>query len=425
MKNRQKKTAYRIIGIFLIMMSLFPIVCFLPLKTEAARKYVIAIDPGHGGKSEGAVFFGIKEKDIDFTVSQALAEKLSEFENVEVVLTRNGDVDQTYEERVKAAVDKKADFLISVHFNGTENHKSTGSEIYVSKDANLYRQVMPCAEAIKESLEELGVHSNGVFTRIGEEGQDYYGIIRHSTLYKMPSMIVEHCCMDREEYRYLFSDEESLKLIGERDAIAIARALKLKSEEYDFTKEPDVKYEAPSVLEHDFSTPDSAEISLESFVQTSNTTCVATICVRANDPKGTLAGYKVSEDCGKTYTKEYPFEYGGVGRFNVILDTSNPKTISALVFNEEKRCITSNFLDPLLEIELDPDYFHNFQKDFEDSSAPDGENETGPVNVFDHDPEFDALKSIVIVFGALMGCVLCVLLYLMSKKENAGNQDET
>ena len=424
MNYKSRKFIYRTISIFTMLVLLLSFVLVIPFRSQAARKYVICIDPGHGGKSTGAVFFGINEKDIDLVVAEALRDKLSEFNNVEVVLTRNGDIDLSYEERVKVAADSKADFLVSVHFNGTENHMSTGSEIYVSKDANLYRQVMPSAIAIKEQLEELCVHSNGIFSRTGEEGQDYYGMIRHCSLYKIPSMIVEHCCMDREEYRYLFSDEESLKLIGERDAIAIARALKLKSDEYDFTKEPDIKYDPPALLDKDFSTPDKAEISLESFIQTSPTSCVATICVRANDPKGTLKGFKVSEDCGKTYTKEYEFEYGGVGHFNVLLDTSNPKTISALVYNEEQRCLTSNFLDPLLEIELDPDFFSGNKPGIEDASGEAvSEEDVKVVNVFDHDPKFDALKSIVVVFGAMMGCVLCVLLFLMARKESGAENE--
>ncbi len=412
-KNRFIKRI--IISLLVIILQAF-FLCIIPIRSEAApKKYVIAIDPGHGGKSTGAVQFGINEKDLDFAVSKALAEKLSEFENVEVVLTRDGDVDLSYEERVKKAYEKKADFMLSVHFNSTDNHLSTGSEIYVSKDEYLYKTVMPVAESIKESLEEIGVHSNGIFSREGEGEKDYYGLIRHSTGYRIPALIVEHLCMDREEYQYLITSEDSLKMLGERDAIAIARALKLKSEEYDFTKEPDIKYEKPSPLNMDSSTPDYAEITLEDYMQFSNTSCLATICVRANDPKGTLAGFRISEDCGKTYGKLQEFDYGGVGHFKIQIDQKKPKTLSVLVVNSENRSIASNFLDPMLEIELDPEF--GPQKQEEITSEPVSDIPSEVPDVFDHEPRFDALKSIVVVFGILMGCVLCVLLYIMAKKD--------
>ncbi|NNK87932.1 MAG: N-acetylmuramoyl-L-alanine amidase [Flavobacteriaceae bacterium] len=112
-----------------------------------AKKFVIMIDPGHGGRDGGTPGTGrykTTEKDIALDVSLGLGKLLeSELSYVEVLYTRSKDVFPTLKSRPIAANEKGADLFISIHCNAQPGRKGTayGSETYVlglhKTDANL------------------------------------------------------------------------------------------------------------------------------------------------------------------------------------------------------------------------------------------------------------------------------------------------
>ncbi|WP_339271766.1 N-acetylmuramoyl-L-alanine amidase [Paenibacillus sp. FSL K6-1330] len=76
------------------------------------------IDAGHGGKDPGAVGNGLKEKDIVLAVSLGVKKKLeSDYEGVQVELSRSTDVFLELKERTDAANKAVADLLVSIHCN--------------------------------------------------------------------------------------------------------------------------------------------------------------------------------------------------------------------------------------------------------------------------------------------------------------------
>ena len=76
-----------------------------PLKAEAKAPVVVCIDPGHGGSNEGALYNGLKEKDLTLQIANAMYQELSLYEDVIVVMTRTADVDLTLEQRAQIAAD--------------------------------------------------------------------------------------------------------------------------------------------------------------------------------------------------------------------------------------------------------------------------------------------------------------------------------
>ena len=100
-------------------------------------KFVIMIDPGHGGRDSGTPGtgrYGTTEKDIALDVSLALGKMLeTNLSYVDVVYTRTKDVFPTLRSRPIAANDKDADLFISIHCNAQPGRKGTayGSETYV------------------------------------------------------------------------------------------------------------------------------------------------------------------------------------------------------------------------------------------------------------------------------------------------------
>jgi len=77
----------------------------------------IAIDPGHGGKQDGAVGpGGYKEKELSLELAQKLA-AVMEKAGAKVMLTRDQDATVALPDRVAAANKFRPDLLISLHAN--------------------------------------------------------------------------------------------------------------------------------------------------------------------------------------------------------------------------------------------------------------------------------------------------------------------
>ena len=91
----------------------------------------ILIDPGHGGHDTGSVGRGgLKEKDVVLDVSKRLGRLLHEKLGAEVLYTRESDVFVPLEERTKAANERGADLMISVHCNSARSARVRGIETY-------------------------------------------------------------------------------------------------------------------------------------------------------------------------------------------------------------------------------------------------------------------------------------------------------
>ncbi len=80
-------------------------------------RIVVALDPGHGGRDPGAVGIGgLQEKQVIFPISQQVAAILRQ-QGVEVVMTRNRDIELDLEPRVQIAERADADLFVSIHAN--------------------------------------------------------------------------------------------------------------------------------------------------------------------------------------------------------------------------------------------------------------------------------------------------------------------
>ncbi|MEG1721173.1 MAG: N-acetylmuramoyl-L-alanine amidase family protein [Pseudoflavonifractor sp.] len=92
-------------------------------------KKTIVIDPGHGGARPGAVYEGIKEKDLTLSISRKLGAQLLD-RGYNVVMLRKTDVEMGLYDRADIANAIGADLFISVHCNAFENPEIHGSLTY-------------------------------------------------------------------------------------------------------------------------------------------------------------------------------------------------------------------------------------------------------------------------------------------------------
>jgi N-acetylmuramoyl-L-alanine amidase len=91
----------------------------------------IVIDPGHGGPRPGTISkSGLQEKDVNLGIALALKKLLEEKAGLEVVLTRESDVDVPLEDRTVIANQKRADLFISIHSNAHRDRKRGGVETF-------------------------------------------------------------------------------------------------------------------------------------------------------------------------------------------------------------------------------------------------------------------------------------------------------
>jgi len=100
-------------------------------KAKINKKYIIVIDPGHGGKDPGAIGInGTFEKDINLLFAKIIRSVLSS-SNIKVKLTRTDDRYLYLRERINFAEKAKADLFISIHADAFTDSTVRGSSVYV------------------------------------------------------------------------------------------------------------------------------------------------------------------------------------------------------------------------------------------------------------------------------------------------------
>ncbi len=101
-------------------------------KVQIIGSYTVVLDPGHGGRDQGARGVECTEKEVNLKVSQMVSELLkSEMPNSRILLTRSSDQAVGLRDRAKLANQNKADLFISIHCNSHHDHQVRGTESYV------------------------------------------------------------------------------------------------------------------------------------------------------------------------------------------------------------------------------------------------------------------------------------------------------
>lgn len=96
------------------------------------RKWVVVIDPGHGGKDPGALGAISKEKNINLAIALKAGNYIEQnLGNVEVLYTRKTDVFPALYERAEFANKNKADLFISIHANAISKKTIKGTETWI------------------------------------------------------------------------------------------------------------------------------------------------------------------------------------------------------------------------------------------------------------------------------------------------------
>jgi len=108
-----------------------------PIKTsqqarkKAKKQFVIALDPGHGGRDPGAIGKrGTREKDIALAVAKKMKTLINRTRGYRAILTRDADRYITLRNRVKKARQAEADIFISIHADSFHKSHVKGASVY-------------------------------------------------------------------------------------------------------------------------------------------------------------------------------------------------------------------------------------------------------------------------------------------------------
>ncbi|WP_299504879.1 N-acetylmuramoyl-L-alanine amidase [uncultured Roseobacter sp.] len=100
-------------------------------------RFVVAIDPGHGGVDPGAERDDVNEKELMLQIALELREALLRSGVSDVVLTRESDMFVSLEGRVAIAHRSGADVFLSLHADALSQGGAQGATVYVlSEDAS-------------------------------------------------------------------------------------------------------------------------------------------------------------------------------------------------------------------------------------------------------------------------------------------------
>jgi len=113
--------------VLLLFAGVFTISSFSTVNNSAP--FVVVVDAGHGGSDSGS----FNEKEINLQVSREL-QALSKDSEVKIILIRNKDQFLNLADRLNFIKAQKADLLLSLHCNSSNNQENRGIEAFYAPD---------------------------------------------------------------------------------------------------------------------------------------------------------------------------------------------------------------------------------------------------------------------------------------------------
>lgn len=173
-------------------------------------KYLVVIDPGHGGKDPGAIspIDKTKEKELTLQISKLLNEKLVQ-NGYDTIMTRTDDTYPQLKERTEIANSKDADLFISIHINAVNKTDIHGIQnLYYPNDGEYAngRDNQALAKIIHEEL----INQTGAADRKIVKRPNLV-VIKYT---EMPSVLIECGFLTNpDELKLMKSQEYQDKLV--------------------------------------------------------------------------------------------------------------------------------------------------------------------------------------------------------------------
>ena len=184
-------------------------------------KNVVFLDPGHGGRDPGAVYNGLREKDLNMSIYRKLRSELEKL-GYTVLTSRDSDVYVDYVTERSEMVNKTdADVFISIHFNatGVPGANRSGVETYIYEpDEDIKPRINKVAHDDPTRLSKSkrladNIH-NSVVSVAGANDRGVHGsnyaVLRETI---KPAVLLELGYIDSPEYKKISDDKYQNKLV--------------------------------------------------------------------------------------------------------------------------------------------------------------------------------------------------------------------
>ena len=307
-----------------------------------AKNITVVIDPGHGGENLGGTYGNFIEKEMTLKTAYAMKDHLEQYDDVIVYLTHDNPTDDmSLKKRAQFAASVDADFLFSLHYNMSEEHRFYGTEVWTSAFDNYYQAGTQFGLIETEELSKLGLFNRGIKTRLNDRGTDYYGIIREAREVGVPCVIIEHCHIDEPRDAVYLENADIYKTFGEINAESVAKFFRLssKSLDKDYSSYQVPVVEMPTgVVKPDLSVPEKAEISATINIGAQT----ADILLNAYDSDSDILYYDYSFDGGKTYSCLNSWDGKDTIQFSINLTEEESMQFCCRVYNAYDRFTVSN-----------------------------------------------------------------------------------
>lgn len=171
----------------------------------------VCIDPGHGGSQPGAIYRGLKEKDVVLTVANYVIEGLHAVDpEIKYLLTRSIDRTVSLQERCDISNAFEPNCFVSIHCNADLDPDSPGDpeakgeEIWIFKGSLEGQRLAKCLE---EGVNQI--FPNEPFRGIKET--EALHVLKHTNA---PAALIEIGFIDKSSSLETFQDEFTLRKIG-------------------------------------------------------------------------------------------------------------------------------------------------------------------------------------------------------------------
>ncbi len=129
-----------------------------------AKKYVVVIDAGHGGKDPGCIGKGgTKEKTVVLSVAKKLKKELDSI-GFKTYLTRSNDTFLKLADRAEIAEKRHADLFLSLHANANPSRATKGYSVYTLSEKASDEEAQKLAET-ENAVDKIGVTGFSEFSK--------------------------------------------------------------------------------------------------------------------------------------------------------------------------------------------------------------------------------------------------------------------
>ncbi len=182
----------------------------------------IVIDPGHGGKDQGASGFGLAEKNVVLDISKRINKYLGLYDGVSVSLTRWDDRFLELSERADFANARKCDLFLSIH-NNAASQTAVGFETFIHPKAASrtagYQNILH--NTVIKYLKQYNIKDRG-------KKRANFAVLRKTS---MPAVLIENLFISNQRENQLLRDPQFLDGLAEAIAEGVAGIFGLKKKQ--------------------------------------------------------------------------------------------------------------------------------------------------------------------------------------------------